>query len=136
MTNDGWHLVNRYPVPAPRWYLLVTPDGKTVESLEPYRLRKCVDLPGWGCLVTVYTGMKLGVIAVTSSDAWWPITPPGDIASWRIGAVDGTTCELIRHGLDGTRTAATWSPETGLNYVPDPDPPRLPWNASLSLSRR
>lgn len=124
MTDEGWHLVNRYPVPAPRWNLLVSPDGATVRSLEKYRLRKCVAVPGWGCLVMVYSGIRLGVIAVASPTSWWPITPEGDAASWRIGNVDGTTCELIRYDLDGTRTTAQWNPETGLRTVSNSASPK------------
>lgn len=132
MAEKGWHLVNRYPVPAPRWYLLVGPDGETVSSLERYRLRRCVELPGWGCLVMVYDGIRLGVIAVVSPTCWWPITPEGDTASWQIGTVEGTSCELIRHGIDGTITTARWSPETGLSSVGGAEVSSAdPWDASV-----
>ncbi len=125
-----WHLVNRYPVPAPRWNLLVDPDGNTVSSLGGLRLRRCVDLPDWGCLVVVYRGIREGVIAVTSSTSWWPVTPDGDVASWRIGRVDGTSCELIRIDVDGSTTTATWSPDSGLHHIADPDA-ECAWEASL-----
>lgn len=133
MTDEGWRLANRYPVPAPRWYLLVGPEGKTVSSLEGHRLRKCVELPGWGCLVMVYSGIRLGIIAVTGPASWWPITPEGDVASWRIGNIEGTTCELIRYGIDGSRTTASWSPETGLRPVAEPRGGNAQlWDASLT----
>ena len=115
MTKGTWHLINRYPV-APRWSLLVAPDGLVVEGLEDRRLHRCVDLSGWGCLVSVYSGIRMGVIAVTSPTTWWPVTPDDDAASWRFGDVEGTTCELIRVDVDGSHTTATWSPQTGLRY--------------------
>lgn len=132
MTNGSWHLINRYPVPAPRWSLLLAPSGEVVDSLARYRLRRCVELPGWGCLVVVYRGIRAGVIAVTDPTHWWPITPEGDLASWRIGHVDGITCELIQVGIDGTTTTAIWSPDTGLRHATDSSAGAEPaWDASL-----
>lgn len=115
---------------APRWNLLVGPDGETVDSLEGFRLHRCVDLPGWGCLVVVYSSIRESVIAVTSPTSWWPVTPEGDVASWRFGNVDETTSELIRVGIDGSRTRAIWSPDTGLRHVADSGAGPA-WDASL-----
>lgn len=131
--GETWHLVNRYPVPAPRWNLLLDPDGNVVDGLAGLRLRRCVDFPGWGCLVVVYCGIRVGVIAVTSPTTWWPVTPEDDRASWRVGDVDGTSCELTRVGLDGTTTTATWSPDTGLCTLDADAEPGTShaWNASL-----
>ncbi len=101
------------------WWLVTDRNGEVVEPLRGHRVRQVFDVPGWGCLVVVFRGLRVGVLAVTDAGDIFPITPADDEASWRVdhGDLPGEL-RLIRTGLDGSLTTAGWEPGTTLRWDP------------------
>ncbi len=92
-------------------------DGEVVESLRGERVRQVIDVPGWGCLVVLFRGLRVGVLAVTDGGDIFPITPEDDEASWSVDLGDRPgVLELTRTGLDGTRRKAGWEPGAPLRW--------------------
>jgi dipeptidyl aminopeptidase/acylaminoacyl peptidase len=114
-----WTRRNAYPHVAPPWFLAADRTGSVIESLRHCRFGALTDVPGYGCLVAVFRGLRVGLLAVTDEGATFPVTPTDDEASWSVqtgGETDGLT--LIRTALDGSRSTASWTPTGGLTWPP------------------
>lgn len=91
--------------------------GSVAELLRPERLGALTDVPGYGCLVAVFRGLRVGLLAVTDDGAILPVTPPDDEASWSVQPRDGTgDFALTRIALDGSQCLASWTPTGGLTW--------------------
>ncbi|MET1007498.1 MAG: prolyl oligopeptidase family serine peptidase [Propionibacteriaceae bacterium] len=107
-----------------------------VESLRHRRLGFLTDVPGYGCLVAVFRGLRVGLLAVTDDGVTLPVTPPDDEASWSVqpaGEMD--VIALLRTGLDGSRRTASWTPTGGLTWPPVPEDPGAPAPQDLAIRR-
>jgi hypothetical protein len=87
------------------WWLVTDRNGAVVESFRGLRVRTVTDVRGWGCLVTIYRGLRAGVLALTDGGGVLPVILEDDEASWQVessGVPDRYS--LIRTALDGSRT--------------------------------
>lgn len=119
-----WSRRNAYPRKPPFWYLITDRSGAVVESLRSLRVGRVADVRGWGCLVTIYRGLRVGVLALSDGGDVLPVTPEDDEASWQVestGVPDRYS--LIRTALDGSQTVASWTVGTGLRWEPPAEPP-------------
>lgn len=124
---------NAYRRAVPMWHLVTDRDGAVVESLRRHRVGDVIDVPEWGCLVTICRGLRVGVVAVTDAGAIFPVTPEDDEASWAVGpARSGDRFALTRVGLDGSRRTAAWT----IGGELDTDPPNAPADAMPTRIRR
>ena len=96
-------------------------------------------MPGYGCLVAVFRGLRVGLLAVTDDDAVLPVTPPDDEASWAVQPADRThetgNLALVRTALDGSRRTASWTPAGGLTWPPLPETSAEPARPEMPIRR-